>query len=331
MPGWRSVACFSVPSFGTSTWSQKGTRRTSAPRVRRTKPSASPSAASAATARVTPSVVPAAAAGAESERVTPRSVVCGVTDAAQGAAPPPASVSASSVEVVVPRRTSPNESAVGSVKTSASSACGRSMRPPPSRSGESSVPEPAGCTGAPVDSSADLTCAGVHAGCRSFRSAAAAATCGAAMLVPLQSWFDHWLCGSDESRSTPGAVTSGLSWSESGVGPLDEKSAITSAGPLSPSVDAATVIALGAVPGEPIEPRPVSLKSLPAATAVITPASAALSIAFTTMSRDGSISGSPRERLMTSMPSFTASSIPRRSRGSCRRGRTPSVGVVSTL
>src|SRR5207302_1095158 len=41
-----------------------------------------------------------------------------------------------------------------------------------------------------------------------------------------------------------------------------------------------------------------------------TPASAALSTACTTMSREGSISGSPRERLITSMPSLTASSTP---------------------
>src|SRR3954468_2124735 len=108
------------------------------------------------------------------------------------------------------------------------------------------------------------------------------------MLVPLQSWFDHWLWGSDERRSTPGAVTSGFICSEIGVGPLDEKPAITSAGPLSPSVDAARVIAFGPVRGEPIEPRPASPKSFPAAITEMTPASAALLTAFTTMSRDGS-------------------------------------------
>ena len=65
------------------------------------------------------------------------------------------------------------------------------------------------------------------------------------MLVPLQLCGDHVpsLGGSDERMSTPGAVTSGFIWSEIGVGPADEKPAITSAGPLSPSVDAATVIA----------------------------------------------------------------------------------------
>ena len=205
------------------------------------------------------------------------------------------------------------------------------MRPPPSRRGETSVVDPAGCTGAPVDSSADFTCAGVHVGWRSSRSAAAAATCGAAMLVPLQSWFDHWLWGSEERRSTPGAVTSGFSWSEIGVGPLDENPAITSAGPLSPSVDAATVIAFAAVPGEPTEPRPASPKSLPAAMTETTPASAALSIARTTMSREGSISGSPRERLITSMPSLTASSTPLAISGELPSRPKLAVGVVSTL
>src|SRR3954449_9103583 len=102
-------------------------------------------------------------------------------------------------------------------------------------------------------------------GWRSFRRAAAAATCGAAMLVPLQSWFDHWLWGSDERMSTPGAVTSGFICSEVGVGPLEEKPAMTSAGPESPSVDAAAVVGLAAVPGEPTEPLPASPKSLPAA------------------------------------------------------------------
>ena len=49
--------------------------------------------------------------------------------------------------------------------------------------------------------------------------------------------------------STPGAVTSGFICSEIGVGPLDEKPAITSAGPASPSVDAATVIAFARAAG----------------------------------------------------------------------------------
>src|SRR2546430_5375297 len=100
------------------------------------------------------------------------------------------------------------------------------------------------------------TCAlpiSLQLGWRCMSTAAAPATCGDAMLVPLQSCADHWFPGSDERMSTPGAVTSGFICSDVGVGPLDENPAIMSAGPESPSVEAATVIAAGAVPGEPTE------------------------------------------------------------------------------
>ncbi len=72
---------------------------------------------------------------------------------------------------------------------------------------------------------------------------------------------------------------------------------------------AATVIAPAALPGEETDPYPKSLKSFPAATTGTTPAAAAALIACTTMSRFGSISGSPSERLITFMPSATAASI----------------------
>ena len=58
-----------------------------------------------------------------------------------------------------------------------------------------------------------------------------------------------WSFGSDETIPTPGALTSGLSFSETGVGPADEKLAITSV-----VVTAATVIAEGEFPGELTEP-----------------------------------------------------------------------------
>ena len=131
--------------------------------------------------------------------------------------------------------------------------------------------------------------------------------------------------------STPGASTSGFMPSDIGDGPLEEKLAISSAGPSSPSVDAATVIASGAVPGEPTEPRPLESKSLPAAITGTTPASAASSIACTTMSRVGSISGSPSERLMTSMPSVTAASIAGDDLRRVPVEAEPAVGTVSTL
>ena len=93
------------------------------------------------------------------------------------------------------------------------------------------------------------------------------------------------------------------------MGPTDEKFAITSATTPRPVVDAAVVIASGASAGELTEPLPPLPPSLPAAMHGTTPAFAAPSIALTTMSRAGSISGSPSDRLITSMPSATAWSI----------------------
>ena len=173
--------------------------------------------------------------------------------------------------------------------------------------------------------SADLTCATVHVGCRWSRRAAAPAVCGAAMLVPSKNRHEPSRAGTDESTPTPGAVTSGFSRSETGAGPPDENSAI------SPDlVAAAAVIAFGAEPGESIEPGPSTSKSFPAAIMGTTPASAAASIACTTMSRDGVISGSPRERLITSMPSRTARSIPATISGELPSSPKAPVGIVST-
>ena len=57
------------------------------------------------------------------------------------------------------------------------------------------------------------------------------------------------MTGSEDVIATPGALTSGLSFSETGVGPPEEKSAIVPV-----SVVAATVIAAGELAGELIEP-----------------------------------------------------------------------------
>ncbi len=97
-------------------------------------------------------------------------------------------------------------------------------------------------------------------------------------------------------------------------------------------VTAATVIAFSDVPGEDSEPRPNSSKSFPAATTGTTPAAAAASRASATRSRDGSISGSPIERLITSMPSATAASIAATSSGAFpSRPTSASVGTLSAL
>ena len=123
--------------------------------------------------------------------------------------------------------------------------------------------------------------------------------------------------------STPGAVTSGFSSVETGLGPPDENDAITR-----PFVAAATAIALDAVAGDPIEPGPSASKSLPAEITGTTPALAAAFIACTTMSRDGVISGSPYDRLITSIPSLTACSIAAAISGELPSRPTPAVGIV---
>src|SRR5207244_5813627 len=119
--------------------------------------------------------------------------------------------------------------------------------------------------------------------------AAAPATCGLAMLVPWKtSQLPDPRGGTDERIPTPGAPTSGLNASDHGVGPPEEKSAMTFGAVPRLLVTAATVIAPGALPGDETDPGPNESKSFPAAMTGTTPAPAAPSIAFTTMSRVGS-------------------------------------------
>jgi hypothetical protein len=83
--------------------------------------------------------------------------------------------------------------------------------------------------------------------------------------------------------------------------------------------------------GDETEPAPRSLKSFPAATTGTTPAAAAASSASATTSRRGSISGSPIERLRTSMPSRTAASIAATSSGAFPFGLSPKSVSTSAL
>ena len=84
--------------------------------------------------------------------------------------------------------------------------------------------------------------------------------------------------------------------------------------------------------GDASDPAPNSLKSFPAATTGTTPAAAAASSARATTSCCGAISGSPMERLMTSIPSWTAASIAATSSGAFPSSPTfASVGIVSAL
>ena len=167
-------------------------------------------------------------------------------------------------------------------------------------------------------------------GCRSSSRAAAPAICGVAIDVP--DIASQWPPGTEDRIETPGALMSGLSRSDSGVGPAELKSARVLPPDASGLVTAATVIARSEVPGEISDPPPNSSKSFPAATTGTTPAAAAASSARATMSRDGSISGSPSERLITSMPSDTAASIAATISGALPSSPTfASVGTLSAL
>ena len=151
------------------------------------------------------------------------------------------------------------------------------------------------------------------------------------MLVPEKRVQVPSLAGTDERISDPGAATSGFIRSDTGVGPADENSETTSARPDCVVVTEPTVIAFAVVPGEPTEPPPKSSKSFPAEMTGTTPASAAASSAAVTMSRVGSVSGSPSERLSTSIPSATAASMPAAISGEFPLRPSPGVGIVSTL
>src|SRR5215207_43168 len=237
-------------------------------------------------------------------------------------APPPASVSLTTTSGLCPDRTTPNETELGSAKRSGASARATLINPPPVRNGPLA-------SGDPVVTSADRSCMGVQVGCRLRSSATAPATCGAAMLVPLSS--DHSPLGTEERIDEPGAATSGLSRSETGVGPADENDEIVPAGSVRPFETEATLIADAALAGELTEPSWKRPYSFPAAATVVTPAAAAPSIASATRSRVGSISGSPSERLITSIPSATAASIPAAISGALPLRPNPSVGTVNTL
>src|SRR5437016_14398900 len=69
--------------------------------------------------------------------------------------------------------------------------------------------------------SAILIWAGVQSWCNALSSAAAPATCGVAIDVPLNA--PYLLFGSDDVIDTPGAETSGFMVIVFGVGPRDEK------------------------------------------------------------------------------------------------------------
>ena len=107
----------------------------------------------------------------------------------------------------------PKESEAGSLNSFGSSAACTLISPLPSRSTDAScVRNVSPQAGPAVDMSADFTCSGDQLGWRWSRSAAAPATCGAAMLVPSNTANGPPEFGSVDDRiAPPGADTSGLS------------------------------------------------------------------------------------------------------------------------
>src|SRR5262245_58240353 len=135
---------------------------------------------------------------------------------------------------------------LGVATTSGASADLRSTKPPPTRVG---ITDPCWTSGRAVPTSAPFTSSTVQSGCRWSRSATAPETCGAAMLVPDSSVQPP---GTDESTSTPGAVTSGLRRCEMLVGPSEENEATLLR--IGDAVAAATVIARTELAGDPTDP-----------------------------------------------------------------------------
>ena len=102
-----------------------------------------------------------------------------------------------------------------------------------------------------VETSADFTWKGVQLGCRWSSSAAAPATCGAAMLVPAKAANGPPASADVEERiSAPGAPTSGLSRWPKAVRPAELKLVTT---PLLPVTISSTPwpIRIGARPARP--------------------------------------------------------------------------------
>jgi hypothetical protein len=224
-------------------------RRVTAPRVRTTNPLASRADARRETVARKVSA-PGTVACPGTRSATPPERAIWWTETRQEPAPPPASESATRSEALRVRRSSPNDRLVGWVKSSGWSARGSQIIPPPSRVGGASrfaLPK----TAFPVETSADCTWATVQPGWRCRNTAAAPATCGEAMLVPSRKRHVPSRRGTEERIPTPGAVTSGFSFSEKGAGPPDENGAITPV-----LLAAATLIALGVEAGEPTEPGP---------------------------------------------------------------------------
>ena len=209
----------SPPSAGRDTCSQNGMRRTSAPRVSRTKPLRSPSTAEAVVVAVRSSG-PGTVTGVGATRLAPGVVAMVSTATSQEPGPPPASASVTWAVAVEPVGTSPNETEDGVASRSGTSALAGAASPPPPRVGGAGWLSTS--TVVPVSINAALIVATGQSGWRSRRSAAAPEICGVAIEVPD---IASQPPGTEERIETPGALTSGFSRSEIAVGPALENPA----------------------------------------------------------------------------------------------------------
>ena len=98
--------------------------------------------------------------------------------------------------------------------------------PPPSRVVAASKSFSGSPAGAPVCTSADVIWSTVQPGWRWRSSAAPPATCGEAMLVPLNDAHVPSRSGTDERIDAPGAETAGFMRNDTADGPEDENDAI---------------------------------------------------------------------------------------------------------
>src|SRR5690606_21200931 len=198
----------------------------------------------------------------------------------------------------------PNDSEPGRGTTGSSSAVGRKIRPAPS-----SNTLPKVCCAEPMRT--DLSSGPLSSGRACLSTAAAPATCGAAIDVPLQATYGspvHSFVPAARAAtiSTPGAVTSGLTAWSPARGPRLENQ-----GTSSPSSTAPTVRAAAAAPGGVTVLGPLP-PSLPAATTKSVPYR---SLSRSTASENGSVpsvyrSDSPRLMFTTSAPCAAAHSMP---------------------
>ncbi len=175
--------------------------------------------------------------------------------------------------------------------------------------------------GLAVVASTDLSCAGVHSGCCCLSNAAAPATCGVAMDVPLNATCSPFVPAAAATMPTPGAVTSGLRPLSPMRGPLLEKYASESSRSTAPTDSAAS-----AVLGELTVPVP---PALPAAMTNNVPYWAVRSLTACSSGSISSVSPPPRLMLTIWAPCSAAQRMPSRIQDSWQPFSTQTLASIS--